>query len=82
MLSDRATWLSFKNRADLQILVQGDARLFNQYGVLAVNPARHPHVKAAEAQKFVDWVLSPAGQASIAAYRIEGQQLFFPNATK
>ena len=82
MLSDRATWLSFKNRADLQILVQGDARLFNQYGVLAVNPARHPHVKAAEAQKFVDWVLSPAGQASIAAYRIEGQQLFFPNASK
>ena len=82
VLSDRATWLSFKNRADLQILVQGDARLFNQYGVLAVNPARHPHVKAAEAQKFVDWVLSPAGQASIAAYRIEGQQLFFPNAAK
>ena len=82
VLSDSATWLSFKNRADLQILVQGDARLFNQYGVLAVNPVRHPHVKAAEAQKFVDWVLSPAGQASIAAYRIEGQQLFFPNATK
>ena len=82
VLSDRATWLSFKNRADLQILVQGDARLFNQYGVLAVNPARHPHVKAAEAQKFVDWVLSPAGQAGIAVYRIEGQQLFFPNAAK
>jgi len=81
-LTDRGTWLSFKNRADLQVLVQGDQRLFNQYGVLAVNPAKHPHVKAQEAQKFVDWVLSPAGQAVIAAYRIEGQQLFFPNAGK
>ena len=82
VLTDRGTWLSFKNRADLQVLVQGDQRLFNQYGVLAVNPAKHPHVKAQEAQKFVDWVLSPAGQAVIAAYRIEGQQLFFPNAGK
>ena len=81
-LTDRGTWLSFKNRADLQVLVQGDQRLFNQYGVLAVNPAKHPHVKALDAQKFVDWVLSPAGQAVIAAYRIDGQQLFFPNAGK
>jgi len=82
VLTDRGTWLSFKNRADLQVLVQGDQRLFNQYGVLAVNPAKHPHVKAQDAQKFVDWVLSPAGQAVIASYRIEGQQLFFPNAVK
>ena len=82
VLTDRATWLSFKNRADLQVLVQGDQRLFNQYGVLAVDPAKHPHVKAQDAQKFVDWVLSPAGQTVIAAYRIDGQQLFFPNAGK
>ena len=82
VLTDRGTWLSFKNRADLQVLVQGDQRLFNQYGVLAVNPAKHPHVKAQDAQKFVDWVLSPAGQTVIAAYRIDGQQLFFPNAAK
>jgi tungstate transport system substrate-binding protein len=82
VLADRGTWLSFKNRADLQVLVQGDQRLFNQYGVLAVNPAKHPHVKAQDAQKFVDWVLSPAGQGVIAAYRIDGQQLFFPNAGK
>ena len=82
VLTDRGTWLSFKNRADLQVLVQGDQRLFNQYGVLAVNPAKHPHVKAQDAQKFVDWVLSPAGQAVVAAYRIDGQQLFFPNAGK
>ena len=82
VLADRGTWLSFKNRADLQVLVQGDQRLFNQYGVLAVNPAKHPHIKAQDAQKFVDWVLSPAGQAVIAAYRIDGQQLFFQNAGK
>ena len=82
VLTDRGTWLSFKNRADLQVLVQGDQRLFNQYGVLAVNPAKHPHVKAQDAQKFVDWVLSPAGQTVIASYRINGQQLFFPNAGK
>jgi tungstate transport system substrate-binding protein len=82
VLTDRGTWLSFKNRADLQVLVQGDQRLFNQYGVLGVNPAKHPHVKAQDAQKFVDWVLSPAGQTVIAAYRIDGQQLFFPNAGK
>lgn len=82
VLTDRGTWLSFKNRADLQVLVQGDQRLFNQYGVLAVNPAKHPHVKAQDAQKFVDWLLSPAGQTVIASYRIDGQQLFFPNAGK
>jgi tungstate transport system substrate-binding protein len=82
VLADRATWLSFKNRGDLQILVEGDNRLFNQYGVMVVNPAKHPHVKVALAQKFVDWVVSNEGQANIAAYKIEGQQLFFPNASK
>ncbi len=82
VMADRATWLSFKNRGDLQILVEGDNRLFNQYGVMVVNPAKHPHVKAALAQKFVDWVTSSEGQANIAAYKIEGQQLFFPNAAK
>jgi tungstate transport system substrate-binding protein len=81
-LADRGTWLSFRNRGDLAVLVEGDRRLFNQYGVMAVSQARHPHVKAAEAQKFVDWVISPAGQQSIAAYRIGGEQLFFPNAGK
>jgi tungstate transport system substrate-binding protein len=81
VLADRGTWLNFKNRADLAILVEGDTRLFNQYGVMAVNPAKHPHVKIAQAQKFVDWVISPAGQAVIAAYKIGGEQVFFPNAT-
>lgn len=80
VLSDRGTWLSFRNRGDLVVLVEGDTRLFNPYGVLVVNPARHPHVKAAEAQKFADWVTSPAGQAVIASYRIGGEPLFFPNA--
>jgi tungstate transport system substrate-binding protein len=80
VLTDRGTWLSFKNRGDLVILVEGDQRLFNQYGVMVVNPKKFPHVKAAEAQKFVDWVTSPAGQSTIAAYKINGQQLFFPNA--
>jgi len=79
VLADRGTWLSFRNRGDLAVLVEGDTRLFNQYGVMVVNPAKHPHVKAAEAQKFVDWVVSPAGQAVIAAYKIGGEQLFFPN---
>jgi tungstate transport system substrate-binding protein len=79
-LTDRGTWLSFGNRGSLGVLVEGDSRLFNQYGVMVVNPAKFPHVKAAEAQKFVDWVTSPAGQAAIASYRINGQQLFFPNA--
>ena len=80
VLADRGTWLSFKNRADLAVLVEGDTRLFNQYGVMVVNPERHPHVKQAEARKFVEWVVSPAGQEAIAAYKIEGEQLFFPNA--
>jgi len=80
VLSDRGTWLSFKNRGKLTVLVEGDERLFNQYGVMVVNPAKHPHVKAAAAQKFVDWVISPAGQQTIASYKIDGQQLFFPNA--
>jgi tungstate transport system substrate-binding protein len=82
VLTDRGTWLSFKNRGDLVVLVEGDTRLFNQYGVMVVNPAKHPQVKLAEAQKFVDWVISPAGQAAIASYKIGGEQLFFPNATK
>ncbi len=80
VLADRGTWLSFKNRADLAVLVEGDKRLFNQYGVMVVNPAKHPQVKLALAQQFADWVVSPAGQASIAAYKIGGEQLFFPNA--
>ena len=80
VLADRGTWLSFKNRADLAVLVEGDKRLFNPYGVIVVNPARHPHVKQAQAQAFADWVVSPAGQAVIASYRIGGEQLFFPNA--
>ena len=80
VLSDRGTWLSFKNRGDLAILVEGDKRLFNQYGVIVVNPAKHPHVKKDLAQAFADWVVSPAGQATIADYKIDGQQLFFPNA--
>lgn len=79
-LTDRGTWLNFRNRADLVILVEGDKQLFNQYGVMAVNPALHPHVNVAGATKFVDWVRSPAGQAVIASYKIGGEQLFFPNA--
>jgi tungstate transport system substrate-binding protein len=82
VLADRGTWLNFKNRADLAVLVEGDTRLFNQYGVMVVNPAKHPHVKAQDAQKFVDWVVSPAGQGVIANYKIGGEQLFFPNASK
>lgn len=82
VLTDRGTWLSFKNRGDLTVLVEGDNKLFNQYGVMVVNPAKHPQVKVADAQKFVDWVISPAGQTVIAGYKIEGQQLFFPNATR
>jgi tungstate transport system substrate-binding protein len=82
VLADRATWLNFKNRADLAILVEGDQRLFNQYGVMVVNPAKHPHVKQADAQKFVDWITSAAGQATVADYKIGGEQLFFPNAGK
>jgi tungstate transport system substrate-binding protein len=81
VLADRGTWLSFKNRADLAVLVEGDKRLFNQYGVIVVNPARHPHVKKDLAQAFADWVASPAGQAAIASYRIGGEQLFFPTGS-
>ena len=82
VLADRGTWLSFKNRADLAVLVEGDTRLFNQYGVMVVSPAKHPQAKAVEAQKFVDWVTSPAGQSVIAGYKMGGEQLFFPNAGK
>jgi tungstate transport system substrate-binding protein len=79
-LTDRGTWLSFKNRGNLAVLVEGDKRLFNQYGVIVVNPAKHPHTKTDLAQAFSDWVVSAEGQASIAAYKIGGEQLFFPNA--
>jgi len=82
VLADRGTWLNFKNRADLAVLVEGDKRLFNQYGVLLVNPAKHPHVKAADGQKFVDWLTSAPGQTVIANYKIGGEPLFFPNAAK
>jgi len=82
VLTDRGTWLSFKNRGDLAIVVEGDKRLFNQYGVMVVNPAKHAHVKAALAQQFADWVVSAAGQKGIADYKINGQQLFFPNAER
>jgi len=80
VLTDRGTWLSFKNRGDLAILVEGDQKLFNQYGVMLVDPAKHPHVKKDLGQQFVDWVVSPQGQAAIAGYKIGGEQLFFPNA--
>jgi tungstate transport system substrate-binding protein len=79
-LTDRGTWLSFKNRGELGIVVQGDRRLFNQYGVILVSPTRHRHVKEAEGQAFVDWIVSREGQQAIAAYKIAGEQLFFPNA--
>jgi tungstate transport system substrate-binding protein len=80
VLADRGTWLSFKNRGDLAVLVEGDQRLFNPYGVMLVNPAKHAHVKAADGRAFIDWLVSGEGQRAIAAYRIDGQQLFFPNA--
>jgi tungstate transport system substrate-binding protein len=82
VLSDRATWLNFRNRGDLEIAVEGDRRLFNQYGVILVNPARHAHVKQADGQAFIDWLVSPDGQRAIGEYRINGQPLFFPNATQ
>ena len=82
VLTDRGTWLAFKNRGDLTILVEGDKTLFNQYGVMVVNPAKHAHVKQGDAQKFVDWITSAAGQTTIADYKIGGEQLFFPNANK
>ncbi len=79
-LSDRGTWLSFKNKQALKIVVEGDRRLFNQYGVMLVNPARHPEVKQDLGRKFIDWLVSPAGQKTIAGYKINGEQLFFPDA--
>jgi tungstate transport system substrate-binding protein len=82
VLADRGTWIAFKNRGELVISVEGDRRLFNQYGVILVNPAKHPHVKKDEGQAFIDWLTSPEGQKAIADYKIEGQQLFFPNATQ
>ena len=80
VLADRGTWLSFKNRADLAVVVEGDKRLFNQYGVMVVSPTKFPNLNSTDAQKFVDWVTSPAGQSTIASYKIGGEQLFFPNA--
>ena len=80
VLSDRGTWLSFKNKGDLQILVEGDKRLFNQYGVILVNPEKHPTVKKELGQQFIDWLLSPEGQKAIANYKVNGEQLFYPNA--
>lgn len=82
ILTDRGTWLNFKNRGDLSVLVEGDRRLFNQYGIVLVNAARHAHVKTAEGQKFVDWVIGAQGQTAIASYKIGGEQLFFPNAAR
>ncbi len=81
-LADRATWISFQNRGDLEILVEGDTALFNQYGIMLVSPEKHPHVKQADGQAFIDWIVSAEGQAAIADYKISGQQLFFPNAAK
>jgi tungstate transport system substrate-binding protein len=82
VLSDRATWLNFRNRGDLEIVVEGDRRLFNQYGVILVNPARHAHVKQADGQRFIDWLTGPDGQRTINDYKINGEQLFFANATQ
>ncbi len=79
-MTDRGTWISFKNKGDYEIVVEGDDSLFNQYGVILVNPEKHPHVKAAEGQAFIDWIIGEEGQAAIAAYQLDGQQLFFPNA--
>jgi tungstate transport system substrate-binding protein len=80
LLADRGTWLAFKNRGDLAILVEGDKRLYNQYGVMLVNPEKHPNVKKDLGQAFIDWLVSPEGQKTIADYKIGGEQLFFPNA--
>ena len=81
-LTDRATWISFKNKGDYKIVVEGDKGLFNQYGVILVNPAKHPQVKQAEGQAFIDWILGSEGQAAIASYKLNDQQLFFPNAKR
>jgi tungstate transport system substrate-binding protein len=80
LLADRGTWISFKNKGDMEIVIEGDQRLFNQYGIILVNPAKHPNVKKELGQEFIDWILSDDGQNAIRAYKIEGQQLFFPNA--
>lgn len=82
VMTDRATWISFKNKAGHEILVEGDDALFNQYGIIMVNPQTHPHVKAQAAQTFIDWIVSKEGQQAIAAFRVNGQQLFYPNASK
>jgi len=82
LLSDRGTWIAFRNRGELAILVEGDDRLFNQYGVMMVNPERHPQVKQSGAKAFMDWLVSPEGQAAIGTYRIDGEQLFFPDAAR
>ena len=82
LLADRGTWLNFKNRGELGIVVEGDKALFNQYGVILVNPAKHAHVKQADGQKFIDWLVSAEGQKTIADYKIGGEQLFFPNAAR
>jgi tungstate transport system substrate-binding protein len=81
VLSDRATWINYKNKGDLQILVEGDKRMFNQYGVMLVNPAKHPSIKKDLGQQFIDWLVSSDGQKAIADYKINGEQLFYPNAT-
>lgn len=81
LLADRGTWLSFKNRGDLALLTEGDKRLFNQYGIMLVNPAKHPNVRARDGQAFIDWLISPKGQETIANYKVGGEQLFFPNAS-
>ena len=81
VVTDRGTWLAFKNRRSLAVLVEGDSKLFNQYGVMAVNPAKHPHVNAADAQKFVDWLTSSAGQSVISSYKIDNDPVFFANAS-
>ncbi|MEL7528801.1 MAG: substrate-binding domain-containing protein, partial [Pseudomonadota bacterium] len=80
VITDRATWIAFGNKANHEIMVEGDPRMFNQYGVILVNPKAHPHVKAEMGQAFIDWLVSKQGQAAIADYRVDGQQLFFPNA--
>ena len=80
VMSDRGTWISFKNKGDLVIAVEGDKRLFNQYGVMLVSPTKHPNVKKELGQAFIDWLVSPEGQKAIADYKINGEQLFYPNA--
>jgi tungstate transport system substrate-binding protein len=82
VMTDRATWVAFGNKGDYKIAVEGDPKMFNQYGIMLVNPARHPNVKADLGQQFVDWVVSPEGQSAIAGFKVDGQQLFFPNAAK